>query len=83
MATQAKEVGTEWEKLSEGTMCVLQVQEGEILVYVGTDQPDSDDTVSSYIIDGVFTYTGNENVYVKGRGVSKIVYDEVQQTGTN
>ena len=74
MATQAKYLSNSWEQLSSGN-CIFQVQEGEVLTFIGSEEPTNDDSINSYIIGNFFSYTGNENVYVKARGKAKIVYD--------
>ena len=74
MATQAKSLNENWEKITNGK-CIIQVQEGEILIYIGTNEPSNSDSVNSYIIGDFFIYTGQEDVYAKARGKAKIVYD--------
>lgn len=74
MATQAKQLDNNWTKLADG-VCVFQVQEGEVLTYIGQEEPTNEDSVNSYIIGDFFRYTGQQSVYVKARGQAKIVYD--------
>ena len=64
-----------WVLLKSG-MCVFQVQQGEVLAFIGDNEPTNEDSVSAYIIGDFFKYTGNQNVYVKARGRAKIVYDD-------
>jgi len=63
-----------WELLKAGA-CVFQVQQGEVLVFIGDNDPAYDDSVDSYIVGDFFKYTGTQKVYVKARGKAKIVYD--------
>jgi len=67
--------GNTWELLKSGA-CVFQVQQGEVLVFIGNTEPTYEDSVASYIVGDFFRYTGNQKVYVKARGQAKIVYDD-------
>ncbi len=64
-----------WELLKAGA-CVFQVQQGEVLVFIGDNAPVYGNSVDSYIVGDFFKYTGIQKVYVKARGKAKIVYDD-------
>ena len=75
MATSALKITNEWQKVSDGENVVLQ-NRGNNTIEVGTSKDDTAPSVGFVLEKGdFFSYSGGENVFVKGEGY--IVIDNI------